>query len=133
MKKKHYIYIGVLLIGTIIIYFLISQNKIKPLNDSLMFDVEKVSTQDSLKIYENKVLGFYFNHSKDWVVFGEPIRSVDLKGDLRSVEINMKNINPNNRILIKYFPSPYGEEIFAYRKNQFERGENIYKENKTTG
>lgn len=76
--------------------------------------------------YNNTDYGFSFSHPKVWSIEGNPIKVIDLQGNITTIEVNFLDTKLGVSFKVEYHLAPNGKQIFAFEKTQYDSSKGIY-------
>ncbi len=86
------------------------------------------SINNELTKYINQELGISFEYPPYWQK--NEFKSVDLKGNVNSVEVRLNDSILHSSFSVKFHPNPSGEKLYRYNLSQYELSKGNFKSDK---
>jgi len=84
--------------------------------------------KNKLTKYINQEIGISFEYPPYW--HKNEFKSVDLKGNVNSVEIRLNDSILHSSLSVKFHPNPSGEKLYRYNLSQYELSKGNFKSDK---
>jgi len=93
-------------------------------------DLKPKSQNNNKKLtkYINQEIGFSFGYPSYW--HKSEFKSVDLKGNVNSVEIRLNDSILHSSLSVKFHPNPSGEKLYRYNLSRYELSKGNFKSDK---